>query len=474
MKTNKILSLILTLVVAVTMTSCVQDDDYSVPESLGAEENASLNKLLAQIESGEVTLLSIADVKGLYQNNTPAYIETNIAVKGYVSSSDRTGNFFKEVFIQDSPENPTTGMKLIINQVDSYNQYNVGREVYIRLTGLYVGEERVGSGVITIGGETQTNQFGTTVKRLTENQRAAKLYRSQNTFDMIPKVQLFSEISAQDVGVLVKFEGVEFADNLNGLRYFDPIQDFDTQRTLQSCTGFTYSTFKVETSSFASFKDVLLPTGNGSIVGVLVKTFDASAFVLALNSTDDVDMDGARCTPLSIDDFSIVFEEDFQSAVNNTNLDFPGWTNFNETGNFKWREKTFQGNGYAEFSTFGSGNPSNIGWLITPAFNMDAQDNEFLNFKTAQHHLDSPENTLEILVSTDYNGTNVLAATWEPVTASLASQSNDWYEFVDSGLIDLSSYSGTLYVAFKVTGSGTNLALDGAYQLDDLILLATE
>lgn len=470
MKTNKILTFFTIVAMSVSLTSCVQDDDYSVPESLGAEENAALQALLGS----NATEVSIADLKAMYQDEMPEEIVTDIYVKGYISSSDQTGNFFKEIYLQDAPENPTTAIKIVMNQVESYNQYNPGREVYIKLNGLYVGEERVGNQVITIGGGTETNQFGTTVTQMSENRRQASMFRSENTFELVPKPLTFSGVSSNDIGIYAIFNGVEFADDLSGLRYFDPNEDFDTGRTLQSCSGFGYSTFTLETSSFATFKDELLPTGNGSIAGVITKTFDGSSLVLALNTTADVDMTGERCTPLSIDDFTVVYEEDFQSAVNNTNLDFPGWTNFNETGSFKWREKTFDGNGYAEFSTFGSGSPSNIGWLITPAFDMDAQDNEFLNFKTAQHHLDSPANTLEILISTDFNGTDVLSATWEPLSASLASQSNDWYEFVDSGLIDLSSYSGNVYVAFKVTGSGTNLALDGAYQIDDLILLATE
>jgi len=476
MKTNKFLAFFTIIAMGFAVTSCVQDDDFTVPESLGTEENRGLEILLAEINADEVTLMDIVDVKDLYTTagDTPIFVENGLAFKGYVSSSDQTGNFFKEVFLQDSPDNPTTGIKLIINQVDSYNQYNVGREVYVRLTGLYIGEERVGSDVITIGGTTETDQFGTTVARLTENQRATKIFRSETTAEIVPKVQSFSQISSEDIGVFVKFENVQFADNLNGARYFDPSQDFDTQRTLQACDGFGYSNFKLETSSFASFKEALLPTGNGSIAGVIAKTFDASAFILALNNLDDVNMEGSRCAPLSIDDFTVVYEEDFESAVNNTNLDFTGWTNFAEAGTFKWREKTFSGNGYAEFSTFNSGSPSNIAWLITPSFDMDAQENEFLNFKAAQHHLDSPNNTLEIFVSSDYDGTNVLATTWIQIDAAIPTQSNDWYEFVDSGLIDLSSYTGNLYVAFKVVGSGTDTTLDGAYQIDDVVLLATE
>lgn len=474
MKTNKILTFFTIIALSLTMISCVQDDDYTVPNSLGTEENAGLNSILSQIEAGTMSLVTIPEVKNMYQNSTPEHIETSIVVKGYVSSSDQTGNFFKEIYLQDAPENPTSGIKVILNQVDTYNQFNVGREVYIKLTGLYIGEERVGNQVTTIGGGTETDQYGTTVVSLTQNQVKTSMFRSENTLSLTPLLLTFSQVNGSHIGLFVQFDNVEFADNLNGLRYFDPVQDFDTARTMQACTGFEYSTFKLETSSFASFKDVLLPTGNGSVKGIVSKTFDGSSLILALNTAADVDMAGDRCTPLSIDDFSVIFEEDFQTAVNNTNLDLPGWTNFSEAGTFKWREKTFDGNGYAEFSTYNSGSPSNIGWLISPGIDMDTQENEFLNFKTAQHHLDSPDNTLEVMVSTDYDGTNVLTATWTPISPSVASQSNDWYEFVDSGLVDLSSYTGTLYVAFKVTGSGTDLLLDGAYQVDDFIILATE
>src|SRR5690606_31586015 len=100
-------------------------------------------------------------------------------------------------------------------------------------------------------------------------------------------------------------DGVEFASNLNGLRYFDPVQVFDTQRALQQCSGFGYSTLQVETSSFSTFKEHLLPTGNGSLKAVVSKTFDGSARVLALNDVADVDMNGERCTPLNIEDFEV-------------------------------------------------------------------------------------------------------------------------------------------------------------------------
>ena len=46
MKTNKILAIILSMFFAIAITSCVEDDDFSVPNSFGQEENKALNTLL--------------------------------------------------------------------------------------------------------------------------------------------------------------------------------------------------------------------------------------------------------------------------------------------------------------------------------------------------------------------------------------------------------------------------------------------
>jgi hypothetical protein len=226
MKTNKILAFFTVIAISFALVSCVQDDDYTVPTSLGDEENVGLQVLL-----DNATEVSIADVKAMYQEGEfIEAVDTDIYVKGYVSSSDQSGNFFKEFFIQDSPTNPTGALKVILNRVDTYNQFNFGREVYISLKGLFIGEERVGNGVTSIGGSTETDQYGTTVGSLNENQIKLSLLRSTITETLIPLTVTFSEISNSSVGMLVSVENVEFASDLAGKRYFDPIQSFDTEK----------------------------------------------------------------------------------------------------------------------------------------------------------------------------------------------------------------------------------------------------
>lgn len=455
---------------SIMMSSCVQSDDFSVPDNLGIEENKGLEALLA---SGAIQV-TMTELKMKYVNNykKPVLIDTDIYIKGYVTSSDKEGNFFKELFLQDAPENPTEGIKIIPNQVETYNQYNFGREVYIELKGLYIGEERVGNGVVTIGGETATDQYGTTVKRLSENQRKQQLFRSQKTLQLIPLQLKFSEVNADHLGLYVQFNDVEFANNLEGKRYFDPAQDFDTLREMQVCSdNIGYDNFNLEISSFSSFKDNLLPFGNGTITGVISKTFDGTEIVLAVNDLSGVKMTESRCTTLGIEDFNTILKEDFELADNETDLDLEGWTNFAQAGKVSWKTHHSDGNKYAAFNPIGSGNASNIGWLITPVYKKTASSFAYLNFKAAQSNVRSATNTLEVLISTDFDGTNVVAATWQPLEASLPSQSAPSNVFLDSGLIDLSSYEGILYIAFKVKGNGRATSLSGAYLIDDILIL---
>lgn len=468
---NKTLIILLALFASITFTSCLEDGDFTVPESLGTEENANLNKILDSVSNNQVTLISIADLKnGYYTTRTPKEITGNLVVKGYVTSSDESGNFYKEFYMQDAPENPTSGIKVVLNLTSSHNKFNFGREVYIRLKGLYVGETRSGDGVVTVGGKLADG--GDEVDEISGAQIPNHLFRSATTATIVPLNTTFTKIGNGNVGMFVKVDNAHFPSSLNGLPYFDPREDFDTQRQVEACDGFGYSTFILETSSFSNFGSVILPSGGGSISAVVSKDYNGNNTVLALNSVEDVDMNGPLCTPLDINNFTAVINEDFQSAVDNTNLDITGWVNFAEKGSELWTEQLFRGNGYAEFSGFRTGDAENVGWLISPSVDMNAHNNVYLNFEAAQHHLEDAGNTLEVLVSTDFDGTNVAGATWIAVEANIPTQSDSWYQFKDSGLIDLSSYTGTLYVAFKYTGSGTNTRLDGAYMIDNFKILA--
>lgn len=168
-----------------------------------------------------------------------------------------------------------------------------------------------------------------------------------------------------------------------------------------------------------------------------------------------------------------LFEEDWSDNTDNTNLDTPGWTNYAQTGTRKFTEQVFSDDGYAEFTSFGSGQALNVAWLISPAFDMDAQEGETLVFQSAHAFLTNPlENTLELMVSTDYDGNiaNFNQASWISIPVKTPTPNDDFYAYVNSGAIDLSGFHGTLHFAFKAKGSGSNTALDATFQIDNIRL----
>ena len=112
MKNLKINTLILLLAV-VSFVSCVQDDEFGIPNGDATELNipttdiVTINSLRSAWEqelatNGNATLTFNEDFAGKF-------------LEGYVISTDETGNFFEEVILQDKASNPTTGVKLVID-----------------------------------------------------------------------------------------------------------------------------------------------------------------------------------------------------------------------------------------------------------------------------------------------------------------------------------------------------------------------
>lgn len=471
---NKFNIILAAIVASIVFSSCVDNNDYTVPTIIGDEENTTLNAVLDSIQKGQLTLRTIKQVKDdFFTSRNATEVTQNIVVKGYVTSSDASGNFFREFYMQDSAENPTAGIKVIVNITNSNNQFNIGREVYIRLKGLYIGETRSGDNDATIGGFVENG--GTELEAISENQikKFSHVLRSQITEEIIPLPVKFSNISDDHLGLFVKVENAFFDDSLQGQTYFDPRQDFDTDRLIKSCDGFGLTEFTLATSSFANFGGVSLPTGGGTIKAIVTKNYDRE-LRLALNSVEDVDMQGTKCELLDINDFTEAFSEDFESATNPIAL--TGWTNYSEAGTRLWSSVN-GGNSnnnrtrIASIGSFRSNDPSTISWLITPQIDLDATNNEFLTFESSNSFADGSE--LEVLISTDWDGTtnNIATATWDVLPAGVVADSVNFREWVSSGLVDLSNYSGNIHIAFKYVGSG-NTSNDGTYEIDNVKILA--
>jgi hypothetical protein len=472
MKINKIINLLFFVIINISFMTCVEDSDFTIPESLGIEENEDVTEILDSISEGTLQLKTIEQIKKLYiPGNNPLEVASNIVVKGYVISSDKSGNFYKEFYMQDAPENPTAGIKVALNLSNSYNKFNIGREIYIRLKGLYIGETNSGNGIITIGGKVKNTNI-TEIENVTVNQISNHIYRSETTKEIVPKIIDFAGINETHIGTFITLENVFFDAQLSGKSYVDPKEDFDTQRKVQTCLGLGYDELLIETSSFSRFSNETLPEKAGSINAVVSKDFGGNFIVLNLNNTNDVVMNEERCSPLALTDFTttLLYENfDEQSG----DIAVLNWINHREKGTKSWRSYTdsYAQSKAARMGSKNSGDISTISWLITKGINLDTTSQEFLSFETSNSFANGSE--LEVLISTDFDGeeNNITTANWTLLPAKIVADGEGYKNWVHSTYIDLSSYSGTAYIAFKYLGN-SNVNFDGTYELDNIVINA--
>lgn len=381
-------------------------------------------------------------------------------IEAYVVSSDENGNFFKTISLQTlaTETTPAVGCSVPVDATNLYVDYRIGNKVYIKLknqyTDLYYGGLRIGSLYVNA-----YNQGG--VGRLSQNDYKKILNASCTNVkeeQLVHAIDL-GEINDSHLNTLIELSDVQFTEAAIGRHYYEETNDVGgaTNWNLVDKNG---NQLIFRTSSYADFSKNIVPEGSGKVRGVLTKY--ASDYQLIARKESDVQMSETRNIPF--------FVEDFQSVSDGTNLSLPGWSNIIEAGAIVWKGGITSTNGYAEFAITGTKVASNIVWLISPKIDMDTHTNERLSFRTAQHHLDvdSPLNTLKAYVSTNFDGANIKTATWIPISARIPTQTTPWYEFIGSGAIDLSGYSGKINIAFKYIGSGKDVALDGAFMVDDV------
>ena len=96
-------------------------------------------------------------------------------------------------------------------------------------------------------------------------------------------------------------------------------------------------------------------------------------------------------------------------------------------------------------------------WLISPALDMDAQDNETLSFQNWTNFTDANYPQLVVRYSTDYDGGgDPTGAVWNAI-GGITFAAEDSEVWTDSGAIDISGIDGSsVYFAFHYSSTGTD------------------
>jgi hypothetical protein len=214
---------------------------------------------------------------------TPVALGTQI-IEATVIADDQSGNFYKQLVIQDS----TGGIRIDIDAYDIYTDFPIGRKVWIKCAGLYVWQD---GDVPAIIASSNTND-----SRLPQSTYKQFIIGGAYDQPLAPTVKSLTNLSAADYHTLIQLDNVEFADCFAGGTYAFPSTQESKNAELTDCA--TGATLIVRNSGFASFSGEYMPTGNGSLVAVF-NSFGGTPQLFIRNPADVETMTGTRCNPLA-------------------------------------------------------------------------------------------------------------------------------------------------------------------------------
>ena len=352
-------------------------------------------------------------------------------LSGVVIADEVSGNFYKEIYLRDY----TGGIHLALT---NSSPLLIGDSVRVNLKGLDVW----------INSTTSMLE----IDSIDHEKNIIKLSSGLN-----PQPILINGIGSFNPSYycdLVQINNVEFIPSDTNRTFSDAINLSSVNLTLQDCSP---TQLVVRSSGYAKFAGTKAPKGKGSIIGIA--TNYQTTKQLVIRTPSELNMNGARggCIQYHKKDF------------NDNSLTSGGWSQVNVNGAANWAASTFGGVTFAKISGYiGNVNTNTENWLISPALNISNAFNPVLTFNTAAKYLG---NTLDVLVSTNYNSGNPSTATWTSLSPNFALSPNNPgnYAWTPSGILSLTNFkSSNTRIAFKYVSSSAIGAT--IYEVDDIII----
>lgn len=253
-----------------TFESCRKEYDVP-PDTSGHDPNLPVTHTIAQIQdfvSGQL-------------------IEEDITIAGIVNIDDKSGNYYKKITIQDE----TGGIELLLDQNNLYNDFPIGRKIYVKLKGLYKGDnsETPQIGYTPDGGGAISNIPYTLIDR--------HVVKANYPNALEPVEVTLAELASPSaskhlINKLVIIKDAEFVPEVIGQTYADPASlRSATNRNIQECGSSTKMVLR--TSGYANFQPELIPGGRGTIKAIYTRF--GSTPQLYIRSTEDIDFTQDRC-----------------------------------------------------------------------------------------------------------------------------------------------------------------------------------
>ena len=397
---------------SIAISGCVKDDfdkpPFNIPEfTLPADAQ----------------LITIADLKTRHtaMGQLDSIID-NVYISGIIIGNDESGNIYKSLMIQDA----TGGIELKLNKTSLFNEYKVGQRLYVKLKDLVLGDYNQ---LIQLGGV-----YNGGVGQLSEAVFVNHLFK--DSLPGIPptprKIFSYTDLVPDFVSTLVRFDSVEFVEA--GQPYVAQGED-NTNRTLKISGG----TLTVRNSKYSNFATQLMPSGKGTVIGIL--SIYNGSYQLTLRQVTDIF--GFVPPP------PVLLDQTFTSdPVANM-----GWQALSISGAQIWGyDATYLCMKMSGFAS--SANNENEDWLISPSINLSNSANPYFTFTHAAR-FGSPTTELKAYASADYDGIDYQSATWVELSVPNMPDGSNW-TFIESGNVALPAQfanQSNVHIAFKYTST---------------------
>jgi hypothetical protein len=249
-------------------SSCIKEK-YDNPPTGGTDPDVEVN-------------FTIKQLKNMY-SGTIMRITDSLIISGVVTADDKSGNFYKTIVIQDS----TGGIAVKVDLSSAYTDFPVGRRVFIKLAGLYLGEY---AAQIQLGGYIDVDG---TLAEIPSATLEKYILKGKWGIEVAPLVVTISQLSATDKNMqnrLIKIEDVEFSSTDAGKPYADGVNKTSANRTIRNCNG---GTIILRSSGYSNFANQSTPTGHGSITAIY-SVYNTTG-QLYIRNRNDIKMDSVRC-----------------------------------------------------------------------------------------------------------------------------------------------------------------------------------
>ncbi|MEO8517264.1 MAG: DUF5689 domain-containing protein [Flavobacterium sp.] len=351
MKTSIIKSIFAIVLFTTVFTSCTESDN-------------GYDTVSKEVPTFELTTTTSVAAVIATATGTPTVYTNDDVIEAYVTSNDAGGNFYKSLSLQDVQTGGPAplGFSVSINQSMLFERgFFAGRKVYIKLKGLAIAKV---FGTMVIGHIDPTD--ATRINGIEGLEMADFLFPSATIVDESTLVRHMSlAAAASDIvqNTLIEIDNVQFADNSLARTYFDVDSGgvATNQDIVDAILGGRSRYCRI--SKFAPFSTGKVPTGRGTIRGVMTKY--NSDYQFLVRSEADFKLTNPRTY-----NFPATLTENFSSyaatgsySAFTSFVNFPNYLNFAPVGTKKWFVKT---GGFLEMSSFGGAIENNKAYFIVP------------------------------------------------------------------------------------------------------------